>query len=285
MLLRDTCIRSIRSIRIKLMLSLTLQYPLFTIMQVVLSPGPGNPTDFALSKSVDLVIHHRIPCFGVCLGLQGMVEHFGGKLGVLGYPMHGKPSEIALTRDGLKEKSIFTGLPERFEVARYHSLHGIREHMPKELLVTAVSEDGTVMGIQHASLPFAAVQFHPESILTSPAHGMAILENALKFLKYPENDLEPKSGAQLVGELEQQSVDDLRSMLEAAGLSTSGSKSELVIRLALYTHKRTETLAGRLNLRDMTTEDLKELATNLGMKRRSGVDLLETLERALSTTH
>ena len=68
---------------------------------VVLSPGPGNPTDFELSKSIALLTKYKIPGFGVCLGLQGMVEHFGGKLGVLGYPMHGKPSEIALTRDGL----------------------------------------------------------------------------------------------------------------------------------------------------------------------------------------
>lgn len=72
-------------------------------MQVVLSPGPGNPTDFALSKSIELLMKHQIPGFGVCLGLQGMVEHFGGTLGVLSYPMHGKPSEIALTRHGLAE--------------------------------------------------------------------------------------------------------------------------------------------------------------------------------------
>ncbi|KAL3933928.1 MAG: hypothetical protein SGARI_003590 [Bacillariaceae sp.] len=132
---------------------------------VVLSPGPGNPTDFELSKSIELLTKHKIPGFGVCLGLQGMVEHFGGKLGVLGYPMHGKPSEIALTRHGLSEDSIFTGLPETFEVARYHSLHGIRDHLPKELKVTALSEDGIVMGIQHTEFPFAAVQFHPETMV------------------------------------------------------------------------------------------------------------------------
>jgi anthranilate synthase/aminodeoxychorismate synthase-like glutamine amidotransferase len=249
---------------------------------VVLSPGPGNPTDFALSTSVDFLIRHKIPGFGVCLGLQGMVEHFGGKLGVLSYPMHGKPSEIALTRDGLNDKSIFTGLPETFEVARYHSLHGIREFMPKELKVTALSEDGIVMGIQHESLPFAAVQFHPESILTSPAHGMAILENVLRFLKYPEDDLEPKSGAQIVGELEGLSVEELQAKLEGAGLSNSGSKSELVVRLALYTHKRTEVLAGRLDLQELATEDLQELATNLGMKSRNGESILELLEVSLT---
>ena len=149
---------------------------------MVLSPGPGNPTDFELSKSIDLLIEHDIPGFGVCLGLQGMVERFGGKLGVLGYPMHGKSSKVSLTNAGLSENSIFFGLPETFEVARYHSLHGISEHMPEELRVTALTEDGIVMGIQHESLPLAAVQFHPESILTSPNHGMKILKNAMRLL-------------------------------------------------------------------------------------------------------
>lgn len=150
---------------------------------VVLSPGPGNPSDFGLSKSLDLLIKHNIPGFGVCLGLQGMVEHFGGELGVLSYPMHGKPSPVTLTGDGMKDKSIFTGIPETFEVARYHSLHGIKDKIPDCLEITALTEDDIVMGIRHKTLPFAAVQFHPESILTSPSHGMAILRNALKYLK------------------------------------------------------------------------------------------------------
>ena len=153
---------------------------------VVLSPGPGNPSDFALSKSIETLIKHEIPGFGVCLGLQGMVEHFGGKLGVLGYPMHGKSSDVTLTDEGMGENSIFAGLPETFEVARYHSLHGIRDEMPAELKVTALTEDGIVMGIQHESLPFAAVQFHPESILTSPAHGMKILKNAMRLFSKQE---------------------------------------------------------------------------------------------------
>jgi anthranilate synthase len=151
---------------------------------VVLSPGPGNPSDFGLSTSLEVLSKHRIPTFGVCLGLQGMVEHFGGTLGVLGYPMHGKPSQITLSPAGKVQQSIFAGLPDSFEVARYHSLHGIKEKMPSCLEVTAMSEDGVVMGIKHKSLPMAAVQFHPESILTSPAHGMAILQNVLTYLRY-----------------------------------------------------------------------------------------------------
>lgn len=153
---------------------------------VVLSPGPGNPSDFKLSDTITFLVENRIPAFGVCLGLQGMVEHFGGTLGVLSYPMHGKASKISLTSEGKGVGSIFNGLPDTFEVARYHSLHGIKEHMPSCLSITALSEDGIVMGIRHKDLPFAAVQFHPESILTSPVHGMTILENALSVLNFSD---------------------------------------------------------------------------------------------------
>jgi len=151
---------------------------------VVLSPGPGNPKDFELSKTISLLEKNQIPGFGVCLGLQGMVEHFGGELGVLGYPMHGKPSPVTLTEAGQDGTSIFNGLPETFEVARYHSLYGLRDKLPSCLDITALTEDGIVMGIKHKTLPYAAVQFHPESILTNPVHGMSILKNALSFLSY-----------------------------------------------------------------------------------------------------
>eukprot|EP00429_Kryptoperidinium_foliaceum_P004858 CAMPEP_0176015418 /NCGR_PEP_ID=MMETSP0120_2-20121206/7329_1 /TAXON_ID=160619 /ORGANISM="Kryptoperidinium foliaceum, Strain CCMP 1326" /LENGTH=930 /DNA_ID=CAMNT_0017348391 /DNA_START=189 /DNA_END=2978 /DNA_ORIENTATION=+ len=250
---------------------------------VVLSPGPGNPTDFELSKSIELLTKYKIPGFGVCLGLQGMVEHFGGKLGVLGYPMHGKPSEIALTREGLAEGSIFTGLPETFEVARYHSLHGIKEYIPDEIKVTALSEDGIVMGIQHASLPFAAVQFHPESILTSPTHGMTILENALRYLSYDEENLAPKSGAEIVGKLEQLSQDELKSKLSAVGLWDSGSKSELVVRLTLWTHKSTEARAGRLQLGELNPDELEKLQNSLMLKNPGSNpdEILSALEKSL----
>jgi len=155
---------------------------------VVLSPGPGNPSDFGLSASIDVLTKHKIPGFGVCLGLQGMVEHFGGVLGILDYPMHGKPSPISLTNEGQSDHSIFTGVPSTFEVARYHSLYGKKNSLPECLSVTALTEDGIVMGIQHKTLPFAAVQFHPESILTSPMNGMKILENTIKFLRYSDDD-------------------------------------------------------------------------------------------------
>lgn len=236
---------------------------------VVLSPGPGNPSDFGLSNTIAVLTRYNIPAFGVCLGLQGMVEHFGGTLGVLGYPMHGKPSPVTLTSEGKSSFSIFAGLPDTFEVARYHSLYGIKEHLPSSLSVTALSEDGIVMAIQHNSLPFAAVQFHPESILTSPAHGMRILKNALSFLRYDENETQEEtatSGAELVALLEAKTEDELVAKLEQAGLSTIGSKSELVVRLALFLHKRKEATAGRLLLEDKSLMELEELKKSLGLK-------------------
>lgn len=251
---------------------------------VVLSPGPGNPSDFGLSATIDVLLKHKIPGFGVCLGLQGMVEHFGGTLGVLGYPMHGKPSPVFLTPEGKARDSLFSGLPDTFEVARYHSLHGIKERLPSCLTVTALSEDGIVMGIQHDSLPFAAVQFHPESILTSPAHGMTILRNALSFLKYTEDGEEQAtSGAELVGLLEQKSVEELTQKLTSAGLSTTGSKSELVVRMALHMHKSKEMKAGKINLDEKTVAELKELKQSLGLKGSAATkdELLQILTTSL----
>eukprot|EP00522_Entomoneis_paludosa_P010398 CAMPEP_0172445754 /NCGR_PEP_ID=MMETSP1065-20121228/5542_1 /TAXON_ID=265537 /ORGANISM="Amphiprora paludosa, Strain CCMP125" /LENGTH=974 /DNA_ID=CAMNT_0013196721 /DNA_START=187 /DNA_END=3111 /DNA_ORIENTATION=- len=242
---------------------------------VVLSPGPGNPSDFGLSASLDFLTKHRIPGFGVCLGLQGMVEHFGGSLGVLSYPMHGKPSQISLKTAGKADGSIFSSLPEVFEVARYHSLHGIKERLPACLTVTAESEDGIVMGIQHNDLPFAAVQFHPESILTSPAHGMAILENTLSFLRYAEDDDEDTklSGSDIVSQLEHLSVEELQAKAESAGLLTNGSKSELIVRLALWTHKTNEAKAGRLDLNEMAIPDLVALTQSLGLPKSDDTDI------------
>jgi anthranilate synthase len=251
---------------------------------VILSPGPGTPSDFGLSDEIKCLIKNRIPTFGVCLGLQGMVEYFGGTLGVLGYPMHGKPSKVSLTCEGKVQKSIFTNLPECFEVARYHSLYGLRETIPEDLAVTALSEDGIVMGIQHRSLPFAAVQFHPESILTSPAHGMAILTNVLKYLKYNDDSEEaPLSGAEIVARLERLTHEELERRLKEAGLAVPGSKSERVVRLALLTHKRSEACAGKANLNGMSMDELEELKKGLGLKAsaRTKDDLVSLLEECL----
>ena len=106
-------------------------------------------------------VRRELPVFGVCLGLQGMVEAFGGQLGVLSYPMHGKPSPVRCTIEG-----IFDGFPQEFTAGRYHSLYAVREALPDCFNVLAETEDGVIMAIEHESYPAAAVQFHPESILT-----------------------------------------------------------------------------------------------------------------------
>jgi anthranilate synthase len=145
---------------------------------VVLSPGPGTPGDFDVSGTLGAVLARKLPVFGVCLGLQGMVEHFGGTLGVLDYPMHGKPSRIRVLGGRL-----FDGLPREFTAGRYHSLFGIRDRIPPDLEVTAESEDGVVMAIEHRTLPVAAVQFHPESILTLDGDvGMRLVRNVVAKL-------------------------------------------------------------------------------------------------------
>jgi anthranilate synthase len=147
---------------------------------VVLSPGPGRPCDFAMAETIDLLVQRQFPVFGVCLGLQGIAEYFGGSLGVLDVPVHGKPS---LVRE--HGGRLLRGLPHEFTVGRYHSLHARRATLPSELLVTAETEDGIVMAIEHRDLPIAAVQFHPESVMTLRDEiGMPIIASVMSSL-YP----------------------------------------------------------------------------------------------------
>ncbi len=144
---------------------------------VFLSPGPGRPNDFGVPETVRACVKRQIPLFGVCLGLQGMVEAFGGELGVLNYPQHGKTSRIFVTDPDSK---LFKGLPQSFEIGRYHSLFALSDRMPQELKVTAISHDEVIMGIEHKTLPIAAVQFHPESIMSLAQEvGLKIVRNAI----------------------------------------------------------------------------------------------------------
>jgi anthranilate synthase len=144
----------------------------------VLSPGPGTPGDFDVSGTIAALVRRQIPAFGVCLGLQGMVEHFGGALGVLHPPVHGKASRIRVVGGRL-----FAGLPAEFTAGRYHSLHALREGLPQALEITAESEDGVIMALEHRTLPLAAVQFHPESIMTlGDDVGLALLVNVMTLL-------------------------------------------------------------------------------------------------------
>jgi anthranilate synthase len=145
---------------------------------ILISPGPGRPEDFGVPALVRLAAKEGIPVFGVCLGLQGVVEAFGGTLGVLDYPMHGKPSVIRHNGAG-----VFQGLPETFRVGRYHSLFAIRETFPAVLEITAESDDGVVMGVRHRELPIEAVQFHPESILSLDGGcGLRLMSNVVRTL-------------------------------------------------------------------------------------------------------
>jgi anthranilate synthase len=147
----------------------------------VLSPGPGTPRDFDVAGTLDALVRRRIPAFGVCLGLQGMVEYFGGTLGVLDQPVHGKPSRIRVLGG-----RIFEGLPAEFSAGRYHSLFALRATLPAVLDVTAESDDGVVMAIEHRTLPLAAVQFHPESIMTlGDDVGLRLLANVVTLLAAP----------------------------------------------------------------------------------------------------
>jgi anthranilate synthase len=143
---------------------------------VLISPGPARPADFGIPELVRELARRGVPVFGVCLGLQGIVEAFGGTLDVLGYPMHGKGSLV--THWG---KGVFHGLPSPFRVGRYHSLYANRANFPSELEITAESEDGIIMGVRHKTLPIEAVQFHPESILSLEQDcGLRLIENMIE---------------------------------------------------------------------------------------------------------
>lgn len=143
---------------------------------VVLSPGPGRPHDFRIGQTVKCCVRRSIPLFGVCLGLQGIVEAFGGELDTLESPYHGRSSLISVD----SSSDLFKGLPQNFEVGRYHSLYAVSTQMPASFQITARSTDNIVMAIEHETLPIKAVQFHPESIMTlSDNTGLTIIQNVV----------------------------------------------------------------------------------------------------------
>ncbi|RKE21283.1 anthranilate synthase component I [Streptomyces sp. TLI_171] len=147
---------------------------------VVLSPGPGRPHDFAVGATIAEARRLRLPVFGVCLGLQGMVEYFGGQLGVLDRPVHGKPSTVQVVE---ADSPLLAGLPGEFRVGRYHSLYALPDRLPAELRITARTADGVPMAIEHREEPLAAVQFHPESLMSGQdAVGERLIGNAVAAL-------------------------------------------------------------------------------------------------------
>ena len=134
---------------------------------VLISPGPGQPSDAGLSNALIQQFSGVRPLLGVCLGLQCLGEVFGGRVVRAPQVMHGKTSIIHHTGEG-----VFAGLPNPIEATRYHSLIVERSSVPDILTITAESEDGLVMGLRHRDHPLEGVQFHPESILTSTGHDM-----------------------------------------------------------------------------------------------------------------
>ena len=138
-----------------------------------ISPGPGTPYDAGVSMDMIRAFAGVVPVFGVCLGHQSITEVFGGKVVRAGRLMHGKTSMV--THDG---QGLFAGLPDPCEVGRYHSLIAQPESLPPELVVTARTAEGEIMGLRHRELTVEGVQFHPESVLTP--HGPALMANFLR---------------------------------------------------------------------------------------------------------
>lgn len=143
---------------------------------IILSPGPGKPSDAAMSLEILDKFKGTVPILGVCLGHQAIGHYFGASVKKGERPRHGKIGRI--THQG---KGLFCGLPQRYQVTRYHSLVVEPEGLPEELMVDALSEDGAIMGLSHKHYPIYGVQFHPEAILTE--WGVELLENFTKICK------------------------------------------------------------------------------------------------------
>jgi anthranilate synthase component II len=144
---------------------------------LVISPGPGRPEEAGLSCDAIRLFSGRIPILGVCLGHQAIGHVFGGRIVNAQRLMHGKTSDI--TSDG---QGLFANLGDRpFKAMRYHSLVIGRDNFPADLVVTATSEDGEIMGVRHKSHPTEGIQFHPESIMTPI--GKRLLRNFLKMAR------------------------------------------------------------------------------------------------------
>jgi anthranilate synthase/aminodeoxychorismate synthase-like glutamine amidotransferase len=141
--------------------------------RICISPGPGRPEDAGISAEVIRQFGPRTPILGVCLGHQCIAQVFGGEIVRAEKLMHGKTSTIRHN-----QRNIFQDITQPLEATRYHSLIVRRESLPNSLEITAESDDGEIMGLQHREFPLHGVQFHPESILTS--EGKKLLANFLR---------------------------------------------------------------------------------------------------------
>jgi anthranilate synthase component 2 len=147
---------------------------------IIISPGPGTPEDkryFGICKAVIQELGPTLPILGICLGHQGIIDCFGGKVVNAGNVRHGKTSQIKHYND-----SLFKGVKNPFRATRYHSLVGDKTIIPDSLKITAVAEDdGEIMGVSHKEYLIDGVQFHPESIMTD--EGKKILENFIMRIR------------------------------------------------------------------------------------------------------
>ncbi|EHV5289393.1 aminodeoxychorismate/anthranilate synthase component II [Staphylococcus pseudintermedius] len=143
---------------------------------LIISPGPGAPEDYPILFEVVKAFEHTTPILGVCLGLQLLVTYYGGKIIHAPRPVHGHTTRISHD-----QSPLFQGLPEQFEVMRYHSLMADPMTIAKPLVVSAQNEQGIVMAVRHMSRPIDGVQYHPESILSEYGH-----EQIRNFLRKAE---------------------------------------------------------------------------------------------------
>ena len=149
--------------------------------RIIISPGPGHPDDpayFGICREAILTLGRTIDVLGVCLGHQGIIAAFGGRVVRAPCVMHGKTSLVRHEGD-----SLFAGIPRAFEAMRYHSLVGEPESLPACLQVTATTDDGVIMAVRHREFPICGIQFHPESIGTP--HGEQLLRNFLQGSSRP----------------------------------------------------------------------------------------------------
>lgn len=141
---------------------------------IVLSPGPGRPSEAGICIALIQELQGKIPIFGVCLGHQAICEAYGGTISYAKQLMHGKSSKIMVDQDSV----IFEGLPKEMTVARYHSLAVLENTLPEELKVIATTEEKEIMAVEHKEHLVIGVQFHPESILTKD--GSRMIQNIMK---------------------------------------------------------------------------------------------------------
>ena len=141
--------------------------------KILISPGPKRPEDSKVSLGIIKELGSNIPILGICLGLQAIAFVYGGKVVKANHPVHGMTSKIV--HDNC---TIFKNIPQDFDAMRYHSLLVDNESLPKELHISAQTNDGIIMGIRHCNYPVEGIQFHPESVLTK--QGSMLISNWLK---------------------------------------------------------------------------------------------------------